>query len=81
MFTFPLSAVVRPVIARGELDAAANGGFRNPHYGVEPGKDEKPGLWLVGDQGAYIYMFERQASGRGQADGLLCGRIQSRQQL
>ncbi|RWM20636.1 MAG: DUF3085 domain-containing protein [Mesorhizobium sp.] len=53
MFTFPLSAV-RAVIARGEADAAANGGFRNPHYGLAPGKDEKPGLWLVGDQGVYV---------------------------
>ncbi|MER8458322.1 DUF3085 domain-containing protein [Mesorhizobium sp. M1300] len=53
MFTFPLSAV-RAVIARGALDAAANGGFRNPHYGLAPGKDEKPGLWLVGDQGVYV---------------------------
>ncbi|BCG83542.1 DUF3085 domain-containing protein [Mesorhizobium sp. 113-3-3] len=52
MFTFPLSAV-RAIIARGELDAAANGGFRNPHFGLAPGKDEKPGLWLVGHQGVY----------------------------
>lgn len=35
-------------------DAAINGGFRNPHYGLAPGNDEKPGLWLVGDQGVYI---------------------------
>jgi hypothetical protein len=32
MFTFPIMAV-RKVIARGEADAAANGGFRNPYYG------------------------------------------------
>ncbi|ENN83789.1 hypothetical protein RHSP_40991 (plasmid) [Rhizobium freirei PRF 81] len=51
--TFPLSAI-REVISRGESDAEANGGFRNPHYGLAPGKDEKPGLWLVGDQGIYV---------------------------
>lgn len=53
MFTFPIPAV-RKVIDRGIADAAANGGFRNPHYGFDPGKDDKPGLWLVGDQGVYI---------------------------
>ncbi len=51
--SFPISAI-RAVIARGETDAEANGGFRNPHYGLEPGKDEKRGLWLVGDQGIYV---------------------------
>ncbi|BAV52682.1 Hypothetical protein MLTONO_p0212 (plasmid) [Mesorhizobium loti] len=61
MFTFPLSAV-RAIIARGELDAAANGGYRNPHYGLAPGKDEKPGLWLVGDQGVYDMHGHRQAT-------------------
>ncbi|MHA6688550.1 DUF3085 domain-containing protein [Mesorhizobium sp. A556] len=53
MFTFPI-VQVRAIIARGQSDAAANGGFRNPHYGLDPGKDEKPDLWLVGDQGVYI---------------------------
>lgn len=53
MFTFPV-AQVRAIIARGQSDAAAHGGFRNPHYGLAPGKDEKPGLWLVGDQGVYV---------------------------
>ena len=42
MFTFPILAV-RKVIARGEEDAAANGGFRNPYYGTRPGEGEKPG--------------------------------------
>ena len=53
MFTFPLEKV-REIIARGISDAATNGGYRNPHYGLSPGKDEKPGLWLVGDEGVYL---------------------------
>ncbi|RUV41243.1 MAG: DUF3085 domain-containing protein [Mesorhizobium sp.] len=53
MFTFPILAV-RKVIERGNSDAAANGGFRNPYYGTRPGEGEKPGVWLVGDQGVYI---------------------------
>ncbi len=53
MFTFTVSAV-RAVIMRGRIDAFLNGGFRNPHCGLAPGKDEKPGLWLVGDEGVYI---------------------------
>lgn len=53
MFTFPIPAV-RTVIERGKSDAAANGGFRNPYYGLKPGEGEKAGLWLVGDNGVYI---------------------------
>ncbi|QPC88848.1 DUF3085 domain-containing protein (plasmid) [Mesorhizobium sp. NBSH29] len=53
MFTFSILGV-RKVIERGKADAAANGGFRNPCYGLKPGKGENPGLWLVGDQGVYI---------------------------
>lgn len=53
MFTFPLTKV-REIIARGQSDAAANGGYRNPYYGLRPGEGEKPGLWLVGDEGVYI---------------------------
>ena len=53
MFTFSVMAV-RAVLLRGRIDAFLNGGFRNPHYGLSPGKDEKPGLWLVGDEGVYI---------------------------
>jgi hypothetical protein len=52
MFTFSVTAV-RAVLLRGRIDAFLNGGFRNPHYGLAPGKDEKPGLWLVGDEGVY----------------------------
>ena len=53
MFTFSVTAV-RAVLLRGRIDAFLNGGFCNPHYGLSPGKDEKPGLWLVGDEGVYI---------------------------
>lgn len=53
MLSFPLTSV-REVIARGRADAEAYGAFRNPYYGLRPGKDEQPGLWLVGDQGVYL---------------------------
>ncbi|WP_429817342.1 DUF3085 domain-containing protein [Ensifer sp. B1-9] len=53
MLSFPLISV-REVIARGRADAEVNGGFRNPYYGLRPGTDEKPGLWLVGDRGVYL---------------------------
>ena len=62
MFTFPIMAV-RKVIERGIEDASANGGFRNPYYGTRPGKGEKPGLWLVGDEGVYIMSNGRLAEG------------------
>ncbi|KQZ99920.1 hypothetical protein ASD64_14020 [Mesorhizobium sp. Root157] len=63
MFTFPIRAV-RKLIDRGIADAAANGGFRNPYYGVKPGEGEKPGLWLVGDQGVYLCSNGRLAKGQ-----------------
>ena len=53
MLTFSIAAI-REVVARGISDAEANGGFRDPHYGLAPGKSERPGLWLVGDQGVYL---------------------------
>ena len=62
MFTFPILGV-RKVIERGIEDAALNGGFRNPYYGIKPGKDEKPGLWLVGDQGVYLLSNGKLAEG------------------
>ncbi|MBC7280594.1 DUF3085 domain-containing protein [Hoeflea sp.] len=62
MFTFPCHAV-RKVIARGEADAAANGGFRNPYYGTRPGEGENPGFWLVGDEGVYIISNGKLAEG------------------
>ena len=49
MFTFPIEAV-RQVIECGKTDAAANGGFRNPHHGTKMEEGDQPGFWLVGDQ-------------------------------
>ena len=62
MFTFPLLSI-RKVIDRGIADAAANGGFRNPYYGLRPGEGEKPGLWLVGDEGVYVMSNGKLADG------------------
>ena len=62
MFTFPILAV-REVIERGIVDAAANGGFRNPYYGTRPGEGEEPGLWIVGDEGVYIASNGKLADG------------------
>ena len=63
MFTFPIVAV-RKVVDRGIADAAANGGFRNPYYGTRPGEGEKPGIWLVGDEGVYIMSNGKLADGQ-----------------
>ncbi|MBY3179510.1 DUF3085 domain-containing protein [Rhizobium leguminosarum] len=62
MFTFSVIEV-RAVIARGRIDAEANGGFRNPHYGLLPGRDEKPGFWVVGDEGVYLLSNGKPAEG------------------
>lgn len=62
MLTFPITAI-REVIARGISDAEANGGFRDPHFGLASGNDEKPGLWLVGDHGVYIMSNGKLAEG------------------
>lgn len=62
MFTFPIPAV-RKVIERGIADAAANGGFRNPYCRLKPGEGERPGLWLVGDNGVYIMSNGKLAGG------------------
>ncbi|MBZ9772331.1 DUF3085 domain-containing protein [Mesorhizobium sp. CO1-1-8] len=62
MFTFPILAV-RKVVECGIADARANWGFRNPYYGARPGKGEKPGLWLVGDEGIYIMSNGKLAEG------------------
>lgn len=53
MFSFSVTDV-RAVITRGRIDAVLNGGFRNSRYGIAPGQDERPGLWLVSDEGVYI---------------------------
>lgn len=63
MFTFSVTDV-RVVMMRGRLDAHLNGGFRNPHYGLYPGRDEKPGVWLVGDEGVYILSNGKLAEGQ-----------------
>jgi hypothetical protein len=63
MFTFSVTDV-RVVMMRGRLDAYLNGGFRNPHYGLSPGRDEKPGIWLVGDEGVYIISNGKLAKGQ-----------------
>jgi hypothetical protein len=63
MFTFSVTAI-RAVIMRGRIDAFMNGGFRNPHYGLAPGKDERPGLWLVGDEGVYLLSNGKLAEGQ-----------------
>lgn len=63
MFTFPI-ADVRAVIDRGRSDAATNNGFRQPHDGLAPAGQTKPGLWLVGDEGVYIMSNGRLAAGQ-----------------
>lgn len=63
MFTFPIEAVCS-VVARGEEEAAANGGFRNPYYGTRPGEGEQPGFWLVGVKGVYIISNGKLADGQ-----------------
>ena len=63
MFSFSVTDV-RAVITRGRIDAVLNGGFRNPHYGLAPGQDERPGVWLVGDEGVYIMSNGKLADGQ-----------------
>ena len=63
MFTCPL-VDVRAALERGRSDAAINGGFRNPYYGLRPGEGEKPGVWLVGDDGVYILSNGKLAEGQ-----------------
>lgn len=59
MFTFSVTDV-RAVIMRGRIDAFSNGGFRSLHSGAE----ERPGLWLAGDEGVYIMPNGRLADGQ-----------------
>lgn len=63
MFTFSVTAV-RIVMMRGRIDAYRNGGFRNPHYGLYPARDEQPGVWLVGDEGVYLLSNGKLAEGQ-----------------
>ncbi|EJN06849.1 DUF3085 domain-containing protein [Phyllobacterium sp. YR531] len=53
MLTFTITTV-REVIARGIVDAKANGGFRDPYFGLSAADNRKPGLWIVGDHGVYL---------------------------
>lgn len=62
MLTFSITAI-REVIARGKSDAEANGGFRDPHFGLSATDNRKPGLWLVGDHGVYILSNGKAADG------------------
>ncbi|MFK4259139.1 DUF3085 domain-containing protein [Agrobacterium tumefaciens] len=63
MFTFSVTDV-RIVMMRGRIDAYRNGGFRNPHYGLYPGRDEQPGVWLVGDEGVYLMSNGKLSEGQ-----------------
>ncbi len=78
MFTFSVTHI-RVVMMRGRFDAYLNGGFRNPHYGQYPGRDEKPGVWLVGDEGVYLFSNGKLAE-RAAAVRRLCRRVQSEDQ-
>jgi len=62
MLTFSVTDV-RAVIARGRIDAFSNGGFRSAHAGAADSQ-EKPGLWLVGDEGVYIMSNGKLADGQ-----------------
>ncbi|MGX7743947.1 DUF3085 domain-containing protein [Rhodopseudomonas parapalustris] len=63
MFTFSVTDI-RAVIMRGRMDDFQNGGFRNPYYGLRPGEGEKPGAWLVGDEGVYLMSNGELAEGQ-----------------
>lgn len=52
MFTFSVTDI-GAVLARGRIDADANGGYRVPYQGISPDSDARAGLWLVGDEGVY----------------------------
>lgn len=62
MLSFPIASV-QDAIARGKADAEANGGFRNPHFGLSDTETQKPGLWLVGDHGVYLMSNGNLAQG------------------
>lgn len=51
------------MIARGRADARTNGGYPNLYYGLRPGTDEQPGVWLVGDDGVYLMTNGKPADG------------------
>lgn len=76
MFTFPIMAV-RKVIDYGIADAANNGGFRNPFYGMRPGEGGKPGLWLVSDQGSTFVPTANSQRGNGRSSSIWSNAIRS----
>jgi hypothetical protein len=45
------------------LREAAPDSRNNPYYGTRPGEGEKPGIWLVGDEGVYIMSNGKLAEG------------------
>jgi hypothetical protein len=63
MITFSLTDI-RAVLARGRVDAAANGGFRVPYQGISPEAEARAGLWLVGDEGVYVMSNGKLAEGQ-----------------
>ena len=63
MITFSLTDI-RAVLARGRVDAAANGGFRVPYQGISPEAEARAGLWLVGDEGVYVMSNGKLAGGQ-----------------
>ncbi|UCI32024.1 DUF3085 domain-containing protein [Mesorhizobium sp. B4-1-4] len=62
MFTFPILGV-RKVIDRGIADAAANGGFRDPFFRTRCNEGDRPGLWLINDEGVYLMSNGKLAEG------------------
>lgn len=75
MLSFPLASV-REVIARGRADAEAHGGFRNPYYGLRPGRRRTAGA-LARRRPGRLPSVERQAAGWRQAFGRLCRGMRS----
>lgn len=62
MFTFSIPDL-RAVLARGQADADANGGYRVPYLGISPESEARAGLWLVGDEGVYVMSSGKLAEG------------------
>lgn len=63
MFTFSVNDI-RVVLARGRADAQANGGFRIRYQGISPEAEARAGLWLVGDEGVYLFSNGKLAEGQ-----------------
>lgn len=63
MFTFAMTDI-RAVLAQGQTDADANGGYRVPYQGISPESEARAGLWLVGDEGVYIMASGKLVDGQ-----------------